>query len=217
MCPDSVASRICVCAPWVPVWVLVCLAKPAAEADGVEEAAVAQGLRVTAAKLGQTALCQLGAAAQWGVSSHVDSGRRKRALWRSRDLFGLLEGIRAERGCNAFTRTSKWTEATEKVFILILLIHLRAWGHALISRRKNKQLKQTVNSYKSSWIKLRSKKCWGVSLLTWQPCKHHVAEGFVVVEKSIHESERKVRPLRKVVNASLKQMKGKWKHHSNLG
>lgn len=83
------------------------LAKPAAEADGVEEAAVAQGLRVTAAKLGQTTLCKLGAAAQWGVSARADSGRRKRALWRSGGLFGLLEGKRAERGCNTFSRTSK--------------------------------------------------------------------------------------------------------------
>lgn len=156
---------VCVLALWVPAWVLVSLAKPAAEADGVEEAAVAQGLRVAAAKLGQTTLCQLGATA----SVHFDSGRRKRGLWKNRGLFGLLEGKRAERGCTFLhqnePRQTKW------------LFLYDPWSNVLISSRKNKWLKLTANSYKwkkiiISWIKIISNKCWGVLLLTWQPCKH---------------------------------------------
>lgn len=90
----------------IPVRVLASLAKLAAEADGVEEAAVAQGLRVTAAKLGGAALGQLGAAARRDVSVHFDR-RRRRLLRGDGALFGLLEGKRAESGCSVFTRTSE--------------------------------------------------------------------------------------------------------------
>lgn len=83
------------------------MAKLAAEADGVEEAAVAQGLRVTAAKLGGAALGQLGAAARRDVSVHFDRRRRKRLLWGNGGLFGLLEGKKAESGCSVFTKTSE--------------------------------------------------------------------------------------------------------------
>lgn len=71
---------------------LLSLAEPAAEADGVEEAAVAKGPRVAAAELGHAALGELGAAGLRGDHSHFDSGRRNGAFGRSGGLFRLLVG-----------------------------------------------------------------------------------------------------------------------------
>lgn len=64
--------------------------RPPAEADGVEEAAVARGARVAAAGLGQTGLRKVRA------PGHRRRGRRFGgrgwASRRNRDRFGLLEG-----------------------------------------------------------------------------------------------------------------------------
>lgn len=82
---------------------LVYLVQPAAEADGVEEAAVAQGLRVAAAELGHAALGELGAAALCRAVLHFD---RRGGQRRSRSLFGLLRGKRAGRRFHVFTESA---------------------------------------------------------------------------------------------------------------
>lgn len=87
------------------LWDLLCLAEPAAEADGVEEAAVAQGSRVAAAVLGQAALGELGAAGLHGDHSHFGSGRRNGAFGRSGGLFRLLGGGAERRSSKHLTPT----------------------------------------------------------------------------------------------------------------
>lgn len=79
-----------VCCPRVSG--LVSLVQPAAEADGVEEAAVAQGLRVAAAELGHAALCELGAAGLRPVVFRFDCWGGQGDGWRSGSLFGPLQG-----------------------------------------------------------------------------------------------------------------------------
>lgn len=62
-----------------------------AEADGVEEAAVARGMWVTAAKLGQAGLFKLRAAGFHRFGFHFGSRRRQNVIPWNRDHFGLLK------------------------------------------------------------------------------------------------------------------------------
>lgn len=107
-----------VCSPRVSG--LVSLGKPAAEADGVEEAAVAQGLRVAAAKLGQAALCELGAAGLCRVVFHFDCRGGQRDAGRSGSLFGLLQGKRAGRRFHVFTGSAQGGRQTETHHLPVL-------------------------------------------------------------------------------------------------
>lgn len=93
-----------VCCPRVSG--LVSLVQPAAEADGVEEAAVAQGLRVAAAELGHAALCELGAAGLCRAAFHFDRRGGQRDAGRSGSLFGLLRGKRAGRSFHVFMESA---------------------------------------------------------------------------------------------------------------
>lgn len=107
-----------VCCPRVSG--LVSLVQPAAEADGVEEAAVAQGLRVAAAELGHAALCELGAAAVCRAVFHFDRRGGRRDARRSGSLFGLLQGKRTGRGLHVFTESAEGgrTDKTHHVPVL---------------------------------------------------------------------------------------------------
>lgn len=68
------------------------LVEPAAEADGVEEAAVAQGLRVAAAELGHAALRELGAAGLCRAVVHFGRRGGRGDAGRSGSLSGRLRG-----------------------------------------------------------------------------------------------------------------------------